>query len=82
MSGDQFSSNKEKIEKISIGSLDGGPKVYAQYNPKELEISKSVPWSKVHKEVLELPERPPSRGYQRPPRERFHEVPDHAASLG
>jgi hypothetical protein len=48
MSGDQFSSKKEKIEKISIGSLDGGPKVYAQYNPKELEISKTVPWSKVN----------------------------------
>ena len=41
----------------------------------------SVPWRPVHKEVLDLPERPPSRGYQRPPRERFHEVPDHAATL-
>ncbi len=45
MSADQFSS---KINKISIGSLDGGPKVEAQFNPKELEISKSVPWSKVN----------------------------------
>jgi hypothetical protein len=45
MSADQFSS---KINKISIGSLDGGPKVEAQYNPKELEISKTVPWSKVN----------------------------------
>ena len=41
----------------------------------------TVPWRPVHKEVLDLPERPPSRGYQRPPRERFHEVPDHAATL-
>ena len=34
--------------KISIGSLDGGPTVTAQYNPKELQIDKSVPWSKVN----------------------------------
>ena len=45
MSADQFSP---KVAKISIGSLDGGPKVEAQYNPKELEISKTVPWSKVN----------------------------------
>jgi len=30
---------------------------------------------------LTLPERPPTRGYQRPPREQFTEVPDHAAAL-
>jgi hypothetical protein len=45
MSADQFSP---KVAKISIGSLDGGPKVEAQYNPKELEIQKTVPWSKVN----------------------------------
>ena len=26
-------------------------------------------------------QRPPARGYQRPPREQFHEVPDHASTL-
>lgn len=31
--------------------------------------------------VLELPERPPSTGYQRPPRDLQTYVPDHAASL-
>jgi polyphosphate kinase len=31
---------------------------------------------------LELPERPPSRGYQRPPRDTQRYVPDHAATLG
>jgi polyphosphate kinase 2 (PPK2 family) len=41
----------------------------------------SVPWEPVPRPVLELPERPPSRGYKRPPRERFHEVPDHASTL-
>ena len=41
----------------------------------------SVPWELVPSRTLELPERPPQRGYQRPPRERFNEVPDHAATL-
>jgi polyphosphate kinase len=40
-----------------------------------------VPWRPVDKEELSIPERPESRGYQRPPREQFHPVPDHAASL-
>jgi hypothetical protein len=51
MSGDQFSAAKDKVAKISIGSLEPGHKdktVEAQYNPKELEIAKSVPWSKVN----------------------------------
>jgi hypothetical protein len=41
----------------------------------------SVPWKPVKHSALAIPPRPPSRGYQRPPRERFQEVPDHAASL-
>jgi hypothetical protein len=41
----------------------------------------SVPWSRVEPPELTLPERPPPTGYRRPPREMFHEVPDHAASL-
>jgi hypothetical protein len=32
--------------KLTIKSLDGGPTVEAQYNPKELEIVKAVPWAK------------------------------------
>ena len=36
--------------KISIGSLDeAGISVDAQYNPKELQIDKSVPWQKHNK---------------------------------
>ena len=42
----------------------------------------SVPWKPVEKAELTIPERPPSRGYQRPPRSQFHDVPDHAAALG
>lgn len=35
--------------KLSIGSVDqGGLQVSAQYNPKELQVDKSVPWSKVN----------------------------------
>jgi len=41
----------------------------------------SVPWKQVEAPELELPERPPSQGYQRPPREQFREVPDHASTL-
>ncbi|GAA3221315.1 polyphosphate kinase 2 [Pseudonocardia petroleophila] len=41
----------------------------------------SVPWQPVDGRKLKLPKRPPQRGYVRPPRERFHEVPDHAATL-
>ena len=41
----------------------------------------TVPWREVPDQELVLPERPPERGYQRPPRELFHSVPDHAAGL-
>ena len=41
----------------------------------------SVPWKPVDKEELRMPSRPPSQGYERPPREQFHEVPDHASTL-
>lgn len=32
--------------KLTIGSLDDSTTVSAQYNPKELQIDQSVPWSK------------------------------------
>jgi polyphosphate kinase 2 len=41
----------------------------------------SVPWESVERPRLELPKRPPARGYERPPREQFTEVPDHAARI-
>jgi len=41
----------------------------------------SVPYHEVPPPVLELPRRPPSRGYERPPRDLQTFVPDHAASL-
>jgi polyphosphate kinase 2 len=41
----------------------------------------SVPWARVDPPKLDLPDRPPSQGYQRPPREQFREVPDHASTL-
>ncbi|HEX2299828.1 MAG TPA: hypothetical protein VHH34_15170 [Pseudonocardiaceae bacterium] len=41
----------------------------------------SVPYRHVERPALQMPERPPSRGYQRPPREQFRHVPDHAATL-
>jgi len=36
----------EASAKLTIKSLDGGPVVEAQYNPKELQVDKSIPWSK------------------------------------
>jgi polyphosphate kinase len=41
----------------------------------------AVPGKPVAPPRLKLPKRPPRRGYQRPPREMFRDVPDHAASL-
>jgi polyphosphate kinase len=41
----------------------------------------SVPYVHVEQPELRLPERPPSRGYQRPPRELFTAVPDHAEQV-
>jgi polyphosphate kinase 2 len=41
----------------------------------------SVPFVHVEAPKLALPARPAQRGYQRPPREMFTSVPDHAAAL-
>ncbi|MGV9452502.1 polyphosphate kinase 2 [Streptomyces sp. NPDC003635] len=41
----------------------------------------SVPYQDALPPVMELPERPPSSGYERPPRELQNYVPDHAARL-
>jgi hypothetical protein len=40
-----------------------------------------MPYHEVPPLVLDLPSRPPSTGYQRPPRDLQTHVPDHAASL-
>ncbi|MER7704330.1 polyphosphate kinase 2 [Kitasatospora sp. NPDC097605] len=42
----------------------------------------TVPYREVRPPKIELPDRPASRGYQRPPRDRQRYVPDHAAGLG
>ena len=41
----------------------------------------TIPYTDVGSPVLELPERPQPKGYQRPPRESASYVPDHSASL-
>ena len=40
-----------------------------------------IPYTAVKAPSLRLPQRPPSRGYERPPRSLQHAVPDHAATL-
>jgi polyphosphate kinase 2 len=41
----------------------------------------SVPYQPVQRPALVLPARPPGNGYQRPPRELFHHVPDYASTV-
>jgi polyphosphate kinase 2 len=41
----------------------------------------TIPYHDVQRLPLELPTRPPSRGYERPPREMQTQVPDHARHL-
>jgi polyphosphate kinase 2 len=40
-----------------------------------------IPYQDVHEAKVRLPPRPPGSGYQRPPRELYRYVPDHAAEL-
>lgn len=40
-----------------------------------------VPWEHREPEPIGIPPRPPSDSYERPPRDRFRSVPDHALSL-
>jgi polyphosphate kinase len=41
----------------------------------------TVPYYEVQRPTIELPKRPAATNYVRPPRELFHPVPDHAATL-
>ena len=41
----------------------------------------TLPYEHVEVSRIELPPRPPEQDYERPPRELFHQVPDHAAEL-
>ncbi len=41
----------------------------------------SIPWEEVQRPPLELPHRPAAANYERPPRELYRSVPDHAATL-
>jgi len=40
-----------------------------------------VPYEVVEREEIVIPPRPPSRGYERPPRESSTSVPDYVAEL-
>jgi hypothetical protein len=40
-----------------------------------------IPYEKVERPKIDVPERQSDEGYVRPPRETYHEVPDHAATL-
>ncbi|MFT4135802.1 polyphosphate kinase 2 [Microbacterium sp.] len=41
----------------------------------------SIPYHRVERPTVEIPERPPAGGYERPPRDLSHYVPDYAGDL-
>jgi hypothetical protein len=41
----------------------------------------TIPYADVDEPPIDVPDRPPATGYQRPPREHAHYVPDHVATL-
>lgn len=41
----------------------------------------SLPYERQPRQEIDLPRRPPATGYERPPRERYRQVPDFAATL-
>ncbi|GGC03682.1 polyphosphate kinase 2 [Cellulomonas carbonis] len=41
----------------------------------------SIPYEEVHREEIVIPERPPTQGYVRPPKDTQRHVPDHAATV-
>ena len=42
----------------------------------------TIPYVRQAHPDIDLPARPPASGYERPPRDFFHQVPDHASTLG
>ena len=45
------------------------------------DLLHTIQWEHIERPELELPKRPPSSGYQRPPRELQRSVPDHSAEV-
>ena len=80
--------SRAKDEMFAHTDTDTAPWVVVESEEKKrarinviAHLLSSIPWKPVDKEELRMPSRPPSQGYERPPREQFHEVPDHAATL-
>jgi polyphosphate kinase len=60
--------------------VESGDKRRARINMIAHLLS-TIPYNEVQRPPLELPPRPPSKGYERPPRDMQTAVPDHAATL-
>lgn len=60
--------------------VEGDVKKEARLNMMAHLLS-TIPYAEVAQERLEVPDRPPSTGYQRPPRDLSTYVPDHVATL-
>jgi polyphosphate kinase len=80
--------SKAKDEMFVHTDIDDSPWFVVEADDKRsarinmiAHLLSSVPYEHVRVERLKLPSRPPATGYQRPPRELFRQVPDHAAAL-
>jgi hypothetical protein len=60
--------------------VEGDDKRRARVNMLHHLLS-TVPYTDVVRAPIEIPDRPPSKGYERTPREMQTYVPDHAATL-
>ena len=61
-------------------TVEGDDKRRARINMIAHLLS-TVPYTEVQRPPIELPNRPAAKNYERPPRELFRTVPDHAAEL-
>ena len=80
--------SRAKDEMFAATDTDNAPWLVVESEEKKRarinmlgHLLSSVPWQPVDKEELKMPSRPPSQGYERPPREMFHDVPDRASAL-
>ena len=73
-------ANIQEIGEELFALVEADDKRKARINTIHHLLS-SVPYQQVQRPALVLPARPPGNGYQRPPRELFHHVPDYASTV-
>ncbi|MGE7436471.1 MULTISPECIES: polyphosphate kinase 2 [Kitasatospora] len=80
--------SRAKDEMFAHTDLPGSPWNVVESDDKRrsrinmiAHLLSSIPYREIEKPPVELPPRPPSKGYRRPPRDLQRYVPDHAARL-